>query len=169
MALALEPDMLVVGEAASGQGVLDLAATADPDVILMDLVMPGMDGAAATSALLGLLTRTRVVMLSMYEDAASRRRATDAGASAYVEKGAGLDSLLARFGAWQRCEERADAAIRPLDSIIRCPDEPGVAVGYDVNAVAYTCSCDDPFTGRCATRSAPGAARPPGSARLPAA
>jgi DNA-binding NarL/FixJ family response regulator len=94
MALALETDMMVVGEAASGQGVLDLAASTHPDVIVMDLAMPGLDGAAATSALCALAARCPVVMLSIYEDAASRRRALAAGAAAYVEKSSGLAPLL---------------------------------------------------------------------------
>jgi DNA-binding NarL/FixJ family response regulator len=95
MVLALEPDMLVVGEAASGQGVLDLAANANPDVIIMDLAMPGMDGIAATSALLAMAADWRVVMLSVYGDTASRKRALAAGVAAYVAKGAGMDLLLA--------------------------------------------------------------------------
>ena len=95
MALGLEPDMAVVGEAANGQGVLDLAATTNPDVVVMDLVMPGMDGIDAASALLATAARCRVVILSMYGDAASRRRAFAAGVAAFVEKSAGLDPLLA--------------------------------------------------------------------------
>jgi DNA-binding NarL/FixJ family response regulator len=95
MALGLEPDIVVVGEAASGQGVLDMVAAANPDVVVMDLSMPGMDGVAATSALLASPARCPVVMLSMVDDADSRRRAFAAGATAYVQKGAGLDPLLA--------------------------------------------------------------------------
>jgi DNA-binding NarL/FixJ family response regulator len=95
MALALEPDINVVGEAADGRAVLALVAAEHPDVIVMDLVMPGMDGAAATAALRAATDTCRVVMLSVHDDDASRRRALAAGASAYVNKGAGLDSLLA--------------------------------------------------------------------------
>jgi DNA-binding NarL/FixJ family response regulator len=94
MALALEPDMTVVGEADNGQAVLELAAATHPDVIVMDLAMPGLDGAAATSALHAIAARCPVVMLSIYEDAASRRRALAAGAAAYVEKSTGLEPLL---------------------------------------------------------------------------
>jgi len=94
MALALETDMTVVGEAADGRAALELAAAARPDVIVMDLEMPGMDGVAATTALRAAAEPCPVVMLSIYNDAASRRRALDAGAAAYVDKGAGLDPLL---------------------------------------------------------------------------
>jgi DNA-binding NarL/FixJ family response regulator len=95
MALALETDMTVVGEAADGRAALELAAVARPDVIVMDLEMPVMDGAAATSALRATAKPCPVVMLSIYNDAANRRRALAAGAAAYVDKGAGLDPLLA--------------------------------------------------------------------------
>jgi DNA-binding NarL/FixJ family response regulator len=94
MALALEPDMTVVGEAANGQGVLDLAASTHPDVIVMDLVMPGIDGAAATSSLRATAASCPVVMLSIYDNASGRRRALAAGAAAYVDKSAGLEPLL---------------------------------------------------------------------------
>jgi DNA-binding NarL/FixJ family response regulator len=95
MALDLQPDMMVVGEAASGLGVLDQVAAANPDVVVMDLAMPGMDGADTASALLSTIASCRVVMLSMHGDSPSRRRALAAGATAFVEKGAGLDPLLA--------------------------------------------------------------------------
>jgi len=87
--------MAVVGEAASGQAVLDIVAATDPDVVVMDLVMPGMDGIDATSALLATAAHCKVVILSMVGDAASRRRAFAAGVAAFVEKSAGLDPLLA--------------------------------------------------------------------------
>jgi DNA-binding NarL/FixJ family response regulator len=95
MALGLEPDMTVVGEAADGRAALALAALTHPDVIVMDLEMPGMDGAAATTALHAADESPPVVMLSIHYDAANRLRALAAGAAAYVDKGAGLDPLLA--------------------------------------------------------------------------
>jgi len=95
MALALESDMVVVGEAASGQEVLDLVAATNPDVIVMDLIMPRMDGVDTTSALLTTGAPCQIVMLSIFDDAAIRRRALAAGAAAYVGKGDGLDPLLA--------------------------------------------------------------------------
>ncbi len=94
MALAVQPDMTVVGEAANGLAAVELAAAVHPDVIVMDLAMPGMDGAAATSALRRMPAHCPVVMLSIYGDPTSRRRALDAGASAYVDKTAGLELLL---------------------------------------------------------------------------
>ena len=51
MRLMLEPDMLVVGEAGDGQEALHLALSLSPDVVLMDIEMPGMDGIAATEAM----------------------------------------------------------------------------------------------------------------------
>ena len=87
---ALEPDLLVVGEAAHGQAVLDLAATAKPDVIVMDLTQwdagnrRGGDDVGAGRHGRDLLGG----------DAQHRRRALASGASAYVEKGAGMQTLL---------------------------------------------------------------------------
>jgi DNA-binding NarL/FixJ family response regulator len=95
MVLGLEPDMIVVGEAASGQAVLAAVAATHPDVIVMDLAMPGMDGAATTVALRASADRCPVVMLSIHEDDASRRHAFASGAAAYVAKSNGLEALLA--------------------------------------------------------------------------
>lgn len=94
MALALERDMAVVGEAASGQAALDLAAAINPDVVIMDLEMPNMDGVTATAALRSVAAHSAVVMLSIHNDLVSRERALAAGATAYVDKGAGLERLL---------------------------------------------------------------------------
>ena len=94
MALALERDMSVVGEAANGQAALDLATAMNPDVVIMDLAMPGMDGVAATAALRVGALRCAVVILSIHNDLVSRERALAAGAVAYVDKGAGLERLL---------------------------------------------------------------------------
>jgi CheY-like chemotaxis protein len=59
---------MVVGEAASGEGALELAPEAAPDVIVMDVSMPGMGGIAATAHLRRLLPTTAVVMLSLHDD-----------------------------------------------------------------------------------------------------
>ena len=88
-------DIEVVGEAADGQQALEVAAAASPDVVLMDLSMPVMDGVSATRALLSELPETRVVALTSFSD---RQRVTDiltAGATGYVLKDSRPDDLLA--------------------------------------------------------------------------
>jgi DNA-binding NarL/FixJ family response regulator len=88
-------DIEVAGEAADGQQALEVAAAASPDVVLMDLSMPVMDGGSATRALLSELPETRVVALTSFSD---RQRVTDilaAGATGYVLKDSRPDDLLA--------------------------------------------------------------------------
>jgi DNA-binding NarL/FixJ family response regulator len=86
MRLALEPDLLVVGEAADGAAALPLARDLSPDVVIMDVEMPVMDGIRATSELRAIAPDTHVVMLSLYDDAATRAKARAAGACAFVAK-----------------------------------------------------------------------------------
>jgi DNA-binding NarL/FixJ family response regulator len=80
--LAAEPDIEVVGEAASGPEAVTLAERLRPDVILMDLRMPGGDGVAATRRLAG----TTVVVLTTYDSDADILRAVEAGAAGYLLK-----------------------------------------------------------------------------------
>ena len=86
MRLVLEPDITVIGEAADGALALNLAAALLPDVVVMDVEMPLMDGIAATDALRGIAPHSAVVMLSLHDDAATRNRALAHGASAFVSK-----------------------------------------------------------------------------------
>jgi len=84
----------VVGEAASGVEALNLAQRLDPDVIVMDVAMPGMNGITATEHLREVVPLVPVVMLSIHGDAATRARACAAGAAAFVEKQASVEDLL---------------------------------------------------------------------------
>jgi DNA-binding NarL/FixJ family response regulator len=90
----LEPDLEVVGEASTGSEALTLAQTLTPDVVLMDIAMPGMDGIEATAALRRAVSPSVVVILSIYDDAQTRARAQAAGAVAFVEKRGATDTLL---------------------------------------------------------------------------
>src|SRR4029078_10092514 len=64
--LSTQPDLLVVGEAESGAQGVELAARCVPDVALMDLVMPGMDGVEATRQLKRVSPRTQIIVLSLH-------------------------------------------------------------------------------------------------------
>lgn len=92
--LHLEPDLEVIGEAGSGSEALALAQALTPDVVLMDVEMPGMDGIEATAALFRAVPLSAVVMLSIHDDVQTRRRAKEVGAVAFVEKRGETESLL---------------------------------------------------------------------------
>src|SRR5256714_4329238 len=77
----LEPDMQVVGEASTGREALTLAQTLSPDVVLMDIEMPGMDGIEATAALRRVVPQSAVVILSIHTDRQTRVRAPTTRAS----------------------------------------------------------------------------------------
>lgn len=91
----LEPDLLVVGEASTGTEALRLAQLLRPDVVLMDVGMPEMDGIAATAALRGVVPNCAVVILSIHDDALTQARARAAGAARFVEKRGSPDALMA--------------------------------------------------------------------------
>ncbi|MBE7551887.1 MAG: response regulator transcription factor [Anaerolineales bacterium] len=82
------PDLEVVGEAAMGEEAVVMAARLQPDVILMDINMPGLNGIEATRRILHTSPHISVLMLTMFEDDDSVFAAVRAGARGYVLKGA---------------------------------------------------------------------------------
>ena len=84
----------IVGEAENGQDAIELAAALQPDVILMDVEMPVVDGLAATRLIKQQCPQCRVIILSIHDDEAVRARARSAGADDFVDKGAPLAALL---------------------------------------------------------------------------
>jgi NarL family two-component system response regulator LiaR len=90
--LAFE-DIELVGEARSGPEALGLCDELDPDVVLMDMMMPGMDGAAATQAIKEQHPEIQVLVLSGFSDAAGVREAMRAGAVGYLLKDVSIDEL----------------------------------------------------------------------------
>jgi DNA-binding NarL/FixJ family response regulator len=95
MRLLMEPDIVVIGEASSGEQALELVHLLSPDIVLMDVEMPGMDGITATAALRDNTSQSAVVMMSIHDDVHTRARAQAAGAAAFVEKSGTLEVLLA--------------------------------------------------------------------------
>lgn len=87
--LDLDPQITVVAEAADGKQALDSVAATDPDVALMDLHMPGMDGIEATALITARHPRTKVVVLTTYADDVSIHGALQAGALGYLTKDSG--------------------------------------------------------------------------------
>jgi len=85
----------VVGEAGDGREALRVAEEQQPDVAILDVAMPGLNGIDATAALRERCPHTRVVILSMYSDAEYVHRAFAAGASGYLLKGSASDEIVA--------------------------------------------------------------------------
>jgi DNA-binding NarL/FixJ family response regulator len=90
----LEPDVEVIGEAADGGEALEKVEVFHPDVVLMDINMPGMDGMQATRKLADAYPGILVITLTMFKGEEHLREARRAGASAYVLKDAGSEVLL---------------------------------------------------------------------------
>jgi DNA-binding NarL/FixJ family response regulator len=93
--LATTDDFVVVGQASDGHEAVALAESLEPDLIVMDLRMPGLDGVEATEAVLARRPSTRVVVLTTYESDDSILRAIEVGASGYLLKASPEDELVA--------------------------------------------------------------------------
>jgi DNA-binding NarL/FixJ family response regulator len=92
--LTARPEWEVCGEAASGQEAVEAAMTQRPDVIIMDITMPGMSGLEASRRISGMGLGTAVVVLTMHEFAALSKDLRHAGAMGYVQKArAGRDLI----------------------------------------------------------------------------
>ena len=92
--LTATADTEVIGEATTGQEVIELAATLQPDVILMDLQMPGVNGIEATRQILQTSPHIRILVITLFEDDASVFSALRAGARGYVLKDAREEEML---------------------------------------------------------------------------
>lgn len=106
--LGAATDITIVGEAADGAQAVKVAERFEPDVVLMDLSMPVMDGVAATRALLAHDPDVRIVVLSSFFDRARVRDAVAAGATGYVLKDSNPDEVLSAI-------RTAAAGHAPLD------------------------------------------------------
>ena len=89
----LEPEFRVVAETGDGLEVADLAERARPDIVVLDLMMPGLNGLDVTRQVHQRLPKTRIVVLSMHPDEAYVVEALKSGASGYVLKGSGAEEL----------------------------------------------------------------------------
>ena len=102
-------DMTVVGQAATGLEAVELALALAPDLVLMDLRMPGIDGDEATARILAAQPSIRVVVLTTYETDASILTAIEAGASGYLLKAAPEAEILEGL----RSVARGEVALAP--------------------------------------------------------
>ncbi|OUE20998.1 Transcriptional regulatory protein LiaR [Clavibacter michiganensis] len=107
--LASADDLEVVGQASDGDAAVALARAERPDVVLMDLRMPGLDGVGATARIREEAPEVRVLVLTTYETDASILTAIEAGASGYLLKAAPEEEILAGV----RAVARGDVALAP--------------------------------------------------------
>ncbi len=92
--LAAEPDMQVVAEADNGRQVLPLVEKFGPDIVIMDITMPGLNGIEATRQILAERTGVKVIALSMHSDSLFVLNMLKAGASGYLLKDCALEDLV---------------------------------------------------------------------------
>jgi two-component system response regulator NreC len=95
MILSTQPDMEIVGEAGNGREAVELADKLHPDVVVMDVTMPGLNGIEATRRLVASSPHTRVLALSMHKDSVYVREILRAGARGYLLKDSVDADLLA--------------------------------------------------------------------------
>jgi DNA-binding NarL/FixJ family response regulator len=132
--LDLVDDIEVVGEAVEGHQALDqvaslAAAGGTPDVVLMDLVMPGMDGIAATQVLKERWPEIEVAAMTSFSEVERVQAALQAGAAGYLLKDAEADEVAAAIRAAHRGEVHLDAAVaEQLTRSLRIPKTQGEEV-----------------------------------------
>ncbi|QFU90973.1 response regulator transcription factor [Amycolatopsis sp. YIM 10] len=120
--LASASELEIVGEAADGQEALDLVARLRPDVAVLDLRMPVLDGVALTTRIVAEHPTTRVLILTTYDTDREIERAVDAGALGYLLKDAGRDQLTSAVRAAARGETvLAPSVAARLVARIRAP------------------------------------------------
>ena len=120
--LALVPDLTVVGKAADGREALALVAELSPDVVLMDVRMPGMNGVAATRLIRARYPHTRVIVLTTFDHDEYVFESLLAGASGYLLKNADPDHLAAAI----RAVHAGDSILDPTvtEKVIRRATHP---------------------------------------------
>jgi len=125
MFLSLDPDIQVVGEAANGQEAVAMARELQPDVVLMDLLMPVMDGLQATQTIRTEMPEVEILALTSVLEGASVTRAIRAGAIGYLLKDTDAEELhrALRGAAEGRVQLAPEAAARLMREV-KAPESP---------------------------------------------
>ena len=108
--LELEHNIQIVGEANNGEEMLDMLKNTGPDIILMDIGMPEMDGVTATYKIKKILPHTNIIILTVYEDEPHIFAAIKAGAMGYLLKDVSIDELIEAI----RKVNKGEALIQPI-------------------------------------------------------
>ncbi|MXX47527.1 MAG: response regulator transcription factor [Chloroflexi bacterium] len=116
-------DMTVVGQAVDGEEALRVAREVEPDVVVMDLIMPNKDGVEACSEIMQTLPQTQVLVLTASTADDAIMNALAAGATGYLQKYSGRDDLLTavRDAAAGRSQIPVDMVRRALESVREAP------------------------------------------------
>ncbi|MFD9353443.1 response regulator [Streptomyces sp. NPDC060031] len=131
MIMAEHPDLEVVGEAGTGAEAVQLVREVSPDVVVMDIRMPGMDGIEATRQITAGTETTRVLVLTTFDEDDHVYGALRAGASGFAVKDMALDDILAAI----RVVAAGDALLAPgvtrrlIADFVERPAGPGAAPG----------------------------------------
>lgn len=123
-------DMQLVGEAASGEEALKICSQANPDVVIMDLVMPGMDGATATRQLRERCPTIQVIALTSFKDQELVQSALKAGAIGYLLKDVSAQELANAIRA--AYAGKPTLAPEAAKALIRATRHPADQIGFDL-------------------------------------
>src|SRR5688572_1773189 len=133
--LALHDDLEVVGEAADGAAAIEQAAALRPDVVVMDLLMPGVDGIDATARIKAADPDIEIVAITSFLEEARIVAALEAGASGFLLKDAEADELAAAIRAAASGEVHLDPAVAGIVARRMRSGAAGTGVGSDGDAL----------------------------------
>jgi two-component system, NarL family, response regulator LiaR len=136
MFLSLDPDIEVVGEAENGEGALSMSRELHPDVVLMDLLMPVMNGVEATRAIRSEMPEVEVIALTSVLEDASVTGAVRAGAMGYLLKDTQVEELhRAIRGAAEGRVQLAPEAAAKLMREVRAPESPEALTDFETEVL----------------------------------
>ena len=117
------PDIEVAGEAGTGQETIDQVASLRPDILLLDIAMPGLNGLEAARQIREQAPQVRIIVLTMYDDEAYLRQFLEVGAAGYVLKRAADTELVDAIRAVHRGESFISPSLtgRLIDSYLKRP------------------------------------------------
>jgi NarL family two-component system response regulator LiaR len=133
--LKIKPDLQLAGEASNGREAVEVCGRVQPDVVLMDLMMPEMSGAVATDAICKQWPQVKVIALTSFQEKEMVREALQAGAIGYLLKNVSADDLAAAIReAYAGRSTLAPEAIQALIQVEPAPriPEKGLAAAFDL-------------------------------------
>ena len=132
--LERQPNLEVVGEAENGRQTVELASSHVPDVVVMDIAMPNLNGVEATRRMVSKQPTISVVILSMYSDESYVMRALEAGARAYLLKDSAVSDLIRAIEAVSQGKSFFSPKISRIlaEEYVRALKQKGVADSYEL-------------------------------------